>query len=98
MDKLSNTGVDAREALQVSGRRWLGDKPNSGGQQTLLARFVVGNMYMGSVHLPRDDVSDTFCPICLSETLDGILLRSVEAWTWRGLGSEKSHLWSSSGI
>lgn len=33
-------------------------------RQTSLARFLVGNMYFRLIHLPRDDVSDEFCPIC----------------------------------
>lgn len=46
--------------------QWLGEKTMAHEQQTLPARFLMGNMYLKSIHLPRDDVSDVFFQI--SET------------------------------
>lgn len=53
----------AREAFPIAGGQWLGEETMVWEQQTLLTRFLVWNMYLGSIHLPRDDVSDVFCPI-----------------------------------
>ena len=56
-------GEDAKEAFPIVGRQWLGEKSMSWEQYTLLARFLVGNTYMGSTQLLRNCVTDVFCPI-----------------------------------
>ena len=54
-------------------------------QRTLLSRFRAGNMYLGSIHLPRDSVSDAFCLICGYE-----LNRMHVIEEYRGLNVEMS--------
>ena len=60
----STLGEDAKEAFPISGSHWLEEETMSREQQTLLARFPVGNIYMGLIQLPRDDVNAVLCPIC----------------------------------
>ena len=34
---------------------------------TIFVRFLISDVYLGSLHLPRDDFFDTICPICSDE-------------------------------
>ena len=60
----STTRKDAQEAFSIAGGQWLGEETMTHEQQTLLARFLMGSMHLKSIHLPRYDVSDVFCPTC----------------------------------
>ena len=61
----STQGVeDARLVFPVAGSPWMSDYIRDRGAFTLLMRFLVSDVYLGSLHLPQDDVYDVCCPIC----------------------------------
>ena len=54
---------------------------------TLFIRFLVSDVYLGSLHLPQDDLFDTMCPICGDD-----LHRLHILCDCRGLQLERSRL------
>ena len=46
------------------GTPWLSESIRNWSTFTLLMRFLVSDVYLGSLHLPEDDLFDVFCPIC----------------------------------
>ena len=42
----------------------MSDSIRDRGAFTLLLRFLVSDVYLGSLHLPQDDLYDVCCPIC----------------------------------
>ena len=62
---ISTPGVeDARAVFPVVGSRWMSESVRDRGAFTLLMRFLVSDVYLGSLHLPQDDLYDSYCPIC----------------------------------
>ena len=55
---------DARVVFPVVGTPWLSEHIRDRSTFTLLMRFLVSDVYLGSLHLPQDDLIDAFCPIC----------------------------------
>ena len=61
----SAPGVDdARVVFPVAGFSWMSDSIRDRSAFTLLMRFLVSDVYLGSLHLPQDDLYDVCCPIC----------------------------------
>ena len=48
----------------VVGPPWMSESIRDRGAFTLLMRFLVSDVYLGSLHLPQDDLYDVCCPIC----------------------------------
>ena len=44
--------------------RWITEDEWDRNAFTLLMRFLVSDVYLGSLHLPQDDIIDICCPIC----------------------------------
>ena len=62
---ISTPGVeDARVVFPVVSSRWMSESIRDRGAFTLLLRFLVSDVYLGSLHLPQDDLYDLYCPIC----------------------------------
>ena len=53
----------------------------------MFLRFLVSDVYLGSLHLPQDDLFDTMCPICGDD-----LHRLHILCDCRGLQLERSRL------
>ena len=50
-------------------------------------RFIASDVYLGSIHLPKDDLVDCFCPIC-GEPISREHILSE----WNGLSIERTIL------
>ena len=55
---------DARRVFLVVGTPWLSAKIRDRNAFTLVMRFLVSKVYLGSLHLRQDDLYDELCPIC----------------------------------
>ena len=58
---------DAKQAFPVAGSFSFGAHVRDWVKFTRFERFLISDVYLGSLHLPRDDFFDTSCPICGDE-------------------------------
>ena len=62
--RMATRAEDAQKVFSVVGTPWLSENIRNQSTFTLLMRFLVSDVYLGSLHLPEDDLFDVFCPIC----------------------------------
>ena len=78
---------DARKAFPTVGSFQLSMHIRDRSRFTRFIRFLVSDVFLGSLHLPKDDVFDTLCPICGDELSRQHVLREC-----RGLQLERRTL------
>ena len=78
---------DARKVFPIVGAPWLSENSRDRSNFTLLMRFLVSDVCLGSLHLPEDDLFDVFCPICGEGLSRQHILEEC-----RGLGVERALL------
>ena len=74
----------AKAAFPRVGQTYFVDRPRDRDQFSLLVRFLASDVYIGTLHLPRDDWYDRDCPICGDE-----LSRRHVALECKGLATER---------
>ena len=78
---------DARTVFPDVYTRWIPEDEWDRNAFTLLTRFPMSDLYLGSLHLPQDDIIDICCPSC------GQLLSRQHVLTeCRGLSMEQDLL------
>ena len=65
--KMAPDVEDARKAFPSVGILQMQMNTREQSRFTHFVRFLVNNVYLGSLHLPQDDLFDTMCPICGDE-------------------------------
>ena len=91
--------TDARKAFPTVGSYTIPWTIPDRGQFTCFIRFMISDVYIGSLHLPRDDMFDLICPICGEElSRQHILVECnglrVERGILRGVPTDKlSDFW-----
>ena len=74
----------AKAAFPRVGQTYFVDRPRDRNQFSLLVRFLASDVYIGMLHLPRNDCYDKDCPICGDE-----LSRRHVALECKGLDMER---------
>ena len=77
----------AQAAFPAVGRDYFMPKPRDRSTFSLFLRFLTSDVFLGTLHLPRDDWYDSMCPICGDE-----LSRTHILMTCPGLAVERSVL------
>ena len=77
----------AQAAFPVVGRNYFMPKPRDRSQFSTFLRFLTSDVFLGTLHLPRDDWYDSVCPICGDDLSRAHILR-----TCPGLAVERSVL------
>ena len=54
----------AQAAFPVVGKQYFSSKPRNRFQFSMFLRFLTSDVFLGTLHLPRDDWYDSVCPIC----------------------------------
>ena len=78
---------DARTVFPDVNTRWILEEEWDQNAFTQLTRFLMSDVYLGSLHLPQDDIIDICCPICRQ-----LLSRQYILTEYRGLSMERDLL------
>ena len=77
----------AQAAFPAVGRNYFLPKPRDRSTFSMFLRFLTSDVFLGTLHLPRDDWYDSMCPICGDE-----LSRAHILLTCPGLAVERAVL------
>ena len=77
----------AQAAFPVVGKQYFLSKPRNRFQFSMFLRFLTSDVFLGTLHLPRDDWYDSVCPICGDDLSRDHILRICP-----GLAVERSVL------